>query len=293
MSLVSAIIVTHNRARLLERAMESVLAQTYADMECIVVSDASTDETDAYCMARQDIRYIRIPKEESRGGNHARNVGILAARGEYVALLDDDDYWLPTKIEKQVALIEEKGCDLVYCGTHAKRLHADGTIEDEFWPMPEEAQGDLSTYVLSHIVVMTSQVLMRRQAVIDAGLFDEDLHFWQEYELTIRMAQRTPFYFVPERLMIYSLNPYDPARLTNRYRPWRKAVHYIHRKHRALYHRLSWREWIAGRQLYWYEGIKRATGAGKKWDARMYWLWIKLSRLDIIISRTLSKCKRY
>ena len=114
MKLVSAIITTHNRLELLKRAIESVRTQTYSNMECIVVDDASTDGTYEYCQG-QPVRYLYIPPEESKGGNYARNRGIEMAQGEYVAFLDDDDCWLPEKTTKQVRLLEEKRCGLVYC----------------------------------------------------------------------------------------------------------------------------------------------------------------------------------
>ena len=100
--LVSAIITTHNRKDLLKRAIDSVFAQTYPNIELIVVDDASNDGTSEMCDDNR-INYIFIPKLESHGGNYARNLGIKASKGEYCAFLDDDDYWLPTKIEKQVA----------------------------------------------------------------------------------------------------------------------------------------------------------------------------------------------
>ena len=89
--LVSAIITTHNRLDLLPRAIDSVLSQSYKNIECVVVDDASTDETQNYCLNRSDIVYVRIEKEDSKGGNFARNQGILAAKGEILAFLDDDD----------------------------------------------------------------------------------------------------------------------------------------------------------------------------------------------------------
>ena len=107
---VSAIITTHNRCDLLVRAIESVLSQTYREQECIVVDDASVDDTSEVCK-RYPVIYLQIPKEESRGGNYARNLGIKASKGKYCAFLDDDDYWLPTKIEKQVELIEKRKCE--------------------------------------------------------------------------------------------------------------------------------------------------------------------------------------
>lgn len=127
--LVTAIITTHNRNNLVGRAIESVLNQTYENLECIVVDDASVVSAEVVCK-NYPVEFIYIPKKESKGGNHARNVGIKAAKGEYVAFLDDDDYWLPTKIEKQVALILEKQCALVY--SNAK---------------PEIIQGNNVTYV--------------------------------------------------------------------------------------------------------------------------------------------------
>lgn len=89
--LVSAIITTHNRLDLLKQAIKSVKQQTYIDIEVIVVDDASTDGTKDYCSALTDIHYIYIPPSESRGGNHARNVGIRNANGYYIAFLDDDE----------------------------------------------------------------------------------------------------------------------------------------------------------------------------------------------------------
>lgn len=100
---VSAIITTYNRAELLMRAIESVLRQTYREMEIIVVDDASIDNTREVC-GKSSILYIHILKAESRGGNYARNLGIRAVKGEYCAFLDDDDYWLMCiDLKKQTA----------------------------------------------------------------------------------------------------------------------------------------------------------------------------------------------
>ena len=114
--LVSAVITTHNRKDLLKRAIDSVFTQTYQPIELIVVDDASDDGTRDEFGANAKFQYIYVPQRESKGGNYARNLGIKASKGKYCAFLDDDDYWLPTKIEKQVQLIEQRNCDLVYCG---------------------------------------------------------------------------------------------------------------------------------------------------------------------------------
>ena len=107
--LVSAIIVTHNRLPLLKRAVKSVENQTYDNIELIVVDDASDDGTNIYGdeLIKRGYKYLYIDKEHSKGGNHARNVGIKNSTGEYIALLDDDDYWKSYKTEKQVNYLNE------------------------------------------------------------------------------------------------------------------------------------------------------------------------------------------
>ena len=105
MKKVSAVITTHNRCELLLKAIESVKNQTYKNIEIIVVDDASSDSTLDKCRILDGIKYIRI--NTSKGGNYARNVGIKNSSGHYIAFLDDDDEWYPTKIEKQLGLFDK------------------------------------------------------------------------------------------------------------------------------------------------------------------------------------------
>src|SRR5438132_12765470 len=99
---VSVIIATHNRARLLRRAIHSVLAQTFEDWELLVVDDGSTDNTETIAVSLQDLRICYLRHEVNRGLSAARNTGIRISRGEYVAFLDDDDEWLPKKLEREL-----------------------------------------------------------------------------------------------------------------------------------------------------------------------------------------------
>lgn len=274
--LVTAIITTHNRLELLKRAIESVFAQTYNNIELIVVDDASTDGTSKYCM-QQPLRYIFIPKEESKGGNYARNQGVRAAKGKYVAFLDDDDYWLPTKIEKQVALIESKDCELVHCGRKLEIVNDDKVTYRDLLPNPLE-YGDMHKKILLTICTTTTNILAKRKALFDVGLFDENLRFWQEYELTIRLAQRKPFYFVNEVLSVYRINTSDKHRLTNRYEEWKDAVKYIHEKHADLYAKLNWIERFRVYLMTLGDAIQRSRAAGfKKKSFFIYVRWFVLS----------------
>lgn len=266
--MVSAIITTHNRCDLLERAIESVLNQTYKGIECIVVDDHSSDNTQVIC-EKYAVKYIFIPKEESQGGNYARNIGIKIAKGDYCAFLDDDDYWLPTKIEKQVALIEKMDCELVYCGRKREVISKKGVKYVDMLTKPQN-QGDMRRKILYNICTTTSTILVKRQALIDVNRFDEILRFWQEYELTIRLAQREPFYFVNEQLCVYRDDSRDSQRLTNKYYEWKKAVAYIHEKHRDLYNQLSIIEKFKVHDLVWKDARTRCLASGMKYKYLYY-----------------------
>ncbi len=235
MELVSAIITTHNRLELLKRAIDSVLSQTYPDIECIVVSDASTDGTNEYCKSRGDIKFISIPKDKSRGGNYARNLGIRAASGEYVAFLDDDDAWLPLKTEKQVALLKERKCECVYC-LRKKQVYKNDKFIKEFPEIAKYAfEGDLSKKIFRHYITSTSCILAKRSLLEEIGGFDENLLKHQEYELCIRIAQKTEIYYPhDEMLVLYTINESDKARISNDTKRLSAAREYVEKKHAVL-----------------------------------------------------------
>lgn len=115
-SLVSCVIPTHNRVRMLDQAIRSVLAQTYPHFELIIVDDASNDGTYQLCWdwIRKDHRVKYIHNEQPLGGAGARNVGIEAAHGDYIAFLDDDDEWLPDKLSRQVPALEFSGHGIAF-----------------------------------------------------------------------------------------------------------------------------------------------------------------------------------
>ena len=103
---VSVIIPTYNRSKMLRRAIESVLRQTRQDFEIIVVSDGSTDETEEMIASLDESRILFLKHEKSLGASAARNTAMKIARGRFFAFLDDDDEWMPNKLEVQVPVIE-------------------------------------------------------------------------------------------------------------------------------------------------------------------------------------------
>ncbi len=229
-TLVSAVIVTHNRKDILLKSIESVLTQSYPNVECIVVDDKSTDGTADAVAELNDgrIQYIYIPAEESKGGNHARNVGLRAANGKYVAFLDDDDFWLPEKTALQLeAFASSPKVKMVYCFRYffykSRYCWIDGA--------KDPSVGDVSKTTFEKIITSTSTMMFEREALLDIGGFDEGLGFWQETELMMRFSQKYEIGCVEQPLLLYTVNLSDPNKLSNKYEEWKKAIEYIEKKH--------------------------------------------------------------
>lgn len=270
MKLVSAIIITHNRLELLKRAIESVKNQTYSNIECIVIDDNSTDGTADYCKSIDNILYIHIDEQESKGANHARNIGIDVSHGDYIAFLDDDDYWLPKKIEKQVYFLTTYNDGVVSCCMKVEEVQPNRTsiIKDrELW---EEKNIDMSRKTLYSFFSLSSLVLVKKNLLLRVGKFDEELSIWQDYELLIRLSQITTFGVVGSPLVVYRVNCTDTHKATNKFYEWQKAVHYIYAKHKFLYDRLSFREKLEVKHLYYGDGRGRAVRNGLKVKGIVY-----------------------
>ncbi|MBP5156273.1 MAG: glycosyltransferase [Treponema sp.] len=200
-NLVSVVIPTYNRAYCIRRSMDSVLGQTYGNLELIVVDDGSTDGTEDAVRSCTDarVRYIRL--EKNGGPSRARNEGIRLARGEFVAFHDSDDVWHPEKLEKQLKLMEEDPeCQLVFC---KYRVHGK-TVSD----VPQEDVFDLSgtehgmlDVLIRENKIGTPTMLLRRSALDAAGTFDEKLRTMEDWDLALRIARQGKISFLPEALL--------------------------------------------------------------------------------------------
>ena len=239
---VSAIILTHNRLDLLKRAIDSVLSQTYPNIECIVVDNNSTDGTKEYCENLDGIRYIHHFPTIGNGCNQARNIAIRIADGEWCAFLDDDDCWLPTKIEDQIAVAKVKKCSIVYCGIKIESIDSNGQLSYTDSPAWPDLQGDMSRKCLYTHIAYTSTLLIKRSVLFDNDLFDEHSQFWQERELLIRLLQNNPIYASEKELVLYRADRLDAKRQSNKLHAWEDSVRHIYRKHSALVNKLSFYE---------------------------------------------------
>lgn len=234
--LVSAIITTHGRLNKFKIALNSAIKQTYQNVEIIVIDDCSEDGTRdwMYSNAPKDIIYQYIEKRDSKGGNHARNVGAAIANGEFLAFLDDDDIWDAKKIEKQMMLFNDD-TNLVYCGH--RKIYDNGIIINSI--PNNDYRGDLSKKVFERIFCTTSCIMINKKLFNEIGRFDESLRAWQEYDLLIRACQETNVDFVPETLVDILNSQSDPNRLSNKLQGWLEAVDYINKKYFDLIDTLS------------------------------------------------------
>jgi glycosyltransferase involved in cell wall biosynthesis len=199
---VSVIIPTFNRANLIEKAIKSVLKQTYQDFEIIVVDDGSIDNTEEIIRGFKDKRVKYIKKyKKNRGISVARNIGIKVARGKYIALLDSDDEWLPEKLNKQMKIFESESSEVgvVYTGDYyvnekdkeIKKVHIPrkkGYIYEDLL----KAEGGL--YV--------STVLVKKECFAKVGLFDENFPAREDLDMWIRIAKYYKFRYVKDLLVV-------------------------------------------------------------------------------------------
>jgi glycosyltransferase involved in cell wall biosynthesis len=186
---ISVVIPAYNAGGLIAECLKSVLAQSYQDFEIILVNDGSPD-TDllerALAPYQQRIRYIR---QDNRGPSGARNQGILQAEGEYIAFLDSDDVWLPQHLSEQIAMLrKDPSLDLVY--SDSMLVREGRQVGNAFGLEPQHPPVSFEKILTEECTVGTSSTLAKRQALIDAGLFDEQFRCCEDFDLWLRMSFR-------------------------------------------------------------------------------------------------------
>ena len=184
---VSVVIPTYNRGQLLEQAIQSVLDQTYRDLELIVVDDGSTDDTRRRVVAVADDR-VRYIHQRNAGLAGARNTGIREARGDYVAFLDDDDVWMAEKLERQMAIMQSRpNVAVVHCGFRFVDLEGN-PVSMEYRRPP--SRGSLYEDLMYANVISGSgsAAVVRARCFIDAGTFDPTLRAREDQDMWRRLA---------------------------------------------------------------------------------------------------------
>lgn len=207
---VSVIVSTYNRAALLPRAIASVLAQTYDDFEVVVVDDGSTDGTAAVMEAMTDPR-IRYVWQDNQGLAAGRNRGLSVVRGEYIALLDDDDIYLPHKLAVQVgALDADPGVGWISGGYRA--VDESGKLLDEFRPWLAHPDLGVAAWLFACPTVVHA-VLVRRAWLERIGGFDAARRRSDDWDCWLRLATAgCPMAWQPEVVCVYHFHPTNMVR---------------------------------------------------------------------------------
>ncbi len=197
---VSVVMAAKNYARFLPAAVESVFAQTFTDWELVIIDDGSTDHTpDAVrpFLADRRVRYVR---SDRLGQPRAKNLGAGLARGEFVAYLDADDAWKPTKLEKQLALLHARpAVGVCFCRR--------SLIDEEGRPLPGKdppaPRGQVLPAMFLRNFVCFSSVVVRRRVLDHVGAFDPEWDLAIDYDLWLRVARHYEFEYVDEELVLY------------------------------------------------------------------------------------------
>jgi glycosyltransferase involved in cell wall biosynthesis len=207
--LVSVIIPVYNGERYLRQALDSALEQTYPAIEVVAVDDGSTDTSPAI-LASYGGR-IRVVRQTNRGVAEARNVGLRVARGSYLAFLDQDDWWLPEKIECQVERFQlEPDVGLVHTNVVAYNEVLASYADHINCLTPEYYTGDcFERLLLEGNALVNSGVMVRKEVLDDVGLLDTQIvgNTIQDYDLWLRVARKYTLAYVPKPLVVYRLHP--------------------------------------------------------------------------------------
>lgn len=259
--LVSVVMPAYNVDWCIGKAIDSVLAQTHPTVELIVVDDGSTDSTARVLQNYGD--RIRVLHQPNSGQSSARNAGIRAADGKYIAFLDADDWWLPEKLQRQVELLENSP-HLGFCSTAARVVGSNGKVMNQ-WDCPEVEGEALETLFQHHAAVAggCSSVMMRRELFQQVEPFDESLAGFEDPDLWIRLAAVTGYGCIDEPLVMILRRDGSVSRNLHAMR--HAAIRSMHKNRRLLPKEKRgafWRNCLAGVYADYAKGAYRAGEQG-------------------------------
>jgi glycosyltransferase involved in cell wall biosynthesis len=204
---IDVVIPVWNRAHMVDRAIASALAQELPGAEwsikAIIVDDGSTDDLDRALARFDGAGVVRIRHERNKGAAAARNTGVAAAAGDYVAFLDSDDVWLPGKIAAQIAFMQRQGHRASATAYKLKRAGAGEFMSPRY---PTGVLG-LSDFVWGCFVSPGSTLICRRDVFARIGVFDEALHRLEDWDWLLRYTEHYPLGFLAEPLALIEVTP--------------------------------------------------------------------------------------
>lgn len=183
-NLISIVLPTYNRGYVLEKAINSVINQTYDNWELIVVDDASVDNTKDVMGRFSDSRIKYICESQNRGANYCRNLGVNNSKGNYIAFLDSDNYWEKNKLEVQLKEINAAEDDVAF--VFCKEIVCDG-LKQYYVPIQDYSEEEISNLLFKENIIDTSTVLIKKACFVQVGGFDEKMPRIQDWELFFRI----------------------------------------------------------------------------------------------------------
>ena len=201
---VSVVLPTYNRAPLLSRSIRSVLGQSYANFELLVIDDGSTDDTAAVVKGFSDRRITYVSLPSNRGAAAARNVGIRLATAKFLAFQDSDDEWLPSKLAQQISAFERGPARLGMVYSDMQRIRRDGTAT--YFPAPSVPPHRLIDpatrfYQVGNLGIQSA--VIKREYLEQAGHFNESFRAFEDLEMFIRLSRRCDFKHLRAPLVKY------------------------------------------------------------------------------------------
>lgn len=197
MELISVIIPTYNREKLIERSINSVLNQTYKNIELIVVDDFSSDNTEKVVKKYTDERLHYIKLEKNSGACVARNVGIENAKGEYIAFQDSDDVWHDNKLEIQLEYMKKNNAEVSFCNMMRYKIN-----EKEPKEIPQDCpEGVIKYETLLKKSVVSTQCLMTKKSCFDNIKFDINLPRLQDWDIILELSKKYKIYHINTALV--------------------------------------------------------------------------------------------
>ncbi|EFC7328542.1 glycosyltransferase family 2 protein, partial [Escherichia coli] len=227
---VSVVIPTHSRPNLLRKAIESVLNQTYKPCEIIVVDDTESEET-ARCLSviNSDIP-IRLKYNTSSGAGSSRNLGAKIANGDFVAFLDDDDLWLPTKLETQMYELRHTQYDAIFC---QMIINYEG-VNIQYSTRAKNVAEPLKEICIENFIGATISCVIRRSIFMKLGGFDERFKAREEYDLWIRVIQSNAKIKIIEKPLTISNRSFVRNRISSNINNYEHGISLINEKYARL-----------------------------------------------------------
>ena len=267
MELISVVIPTRNRLELLKSALQSVYNQTHTRLEIIVVDDSSEDGSQEYLTQLSNegvVKYYR--NEHPQGGAITRNRGIKEASGEFIAFLDDDDEWMPQKLEKQVRLFQNPKVGLAYTGIEL--IYKD--LGFSYFSIPKVNGLIFKDQLIENKIGVTSAMMLRSSVVKNYG-FDTNLIARQDYELWLRISRDWEVAGVQEPLAkIYARNTLK--RITSDVSAYEKSIALINAKFKEDIDNLTEQEKVRRQSEQYFFLGSQSIKANNITSARKYYL---------------------